>query len=93
MPFVSDTFDVETEAAVEAFQKLMGLDADGTVGRDTWNALTEEYKKVYAQAKEAGQNYNFDREYASFRKMSPGPLTDFFAAVLREYGQIPAVFI
>ena len=69
MPFVSDTFDVETEAAVEAFQKLMGLDADGTVGRDTWNALTEEYKKVYAQAKEAGQNYNFDREYASFRKM------------------------
>ena len=34
-----------TRSAVEAFQKLFGLTADGKVGKITWNKLMDEYNK------------------------------------------------
>ena len=32
-------FGAETDAGVRAFQRAMGLAADGMVGKDTWTAL------------------------------------------------------
>ncbi len=36
---IDDDFGAGTEVAVTAFQSRHGLDVDGIVGRDTWNAL------------------------------------------------------
>lgn len=36
---VTGKFDVATEKAVKAYQKRKKLDADGVVGKDTWNVL------------------------------------------------------
>lgn len=39
-------FDAETEKAVRAFQETYGLNADGIVGRQTWNKLTSVYNDI-----------------------------------------------
>lgn len=45
---VTGNFGDQTEAAVIAFQKLMGLDPDGIVGRQTWNELYDAYLGIVA---------------------------------------------
>ena len=40
---VDGIFGSGTEAAVIAFQRRVGLTADGVVGRQTWNAMSEQY--------------------------------------------------
>ncbi len=39
-------FGEGTQSAVRAFQKSAGLSPDGIVGRDTWNAIVNEYNKI-----------------------------------------------
>ena len=39
---VNGNYDSETKAAVEAFQKITGLDVTGKVNYATWNALVKE---------------------------------------------------
>ncbi|MFB3224744.1 peptidoglycan-binding domain-containing protein [Exiguobacterium sp. PHA03] len=36
---VTGKYDKQTEAKVTAYQKRKKLDADGVVGKDTWNML------------------------------------------------------
>ena len=36
---IDEDFGAATEAVVMVFQRQQGLEADGIVGRDTWNAL------------------------------------------------------
>ena len=43
---VDGTYGAGTAAAVTAFQQLMGLTADGAVGRATWNKLSETFLSV-----------------------------------------------
>ncbi len=44
---VDGNFGSQTEAAVRAFQTQFELNADGIVGRNTWNALLREYFILY----------------------------------------------
>ena len=44
--YITGTYDENTENAVRLFQKANGLNADGIVGRDTWNALTAAYEQT-----------------------------------------------
>ena len=43
---LTGVFDAETEKAVRAFQETYGLNADGIVGRQTWNKLTSVYNDI-----------------------------------------------
>lgn len=45
---IDGVFGESTRLAVEAFQTSEGLNADGIVGRDTWNALVERYDQILA---------------------------------------------
>ena len=40
---VDGSFGQSTENAVKAFQKMVGLTADGIIGRDTWKAISDSY--------------------------------------------------
>lgn len=46
-PYDGD-FGPATRRAVEAFQQSEGINADGVVGRDTWNALLRRYDELIA---------------------------------------------
>lgn len=50
---VDGTFGVETENAVKEFQRLVRLNEDGIVGRDTWNALNSAVSNMLVPAEEA----------------------------------------
>lgn len=43
---INGVYDEQTEAAVRAFQTQYGLEADGIVGRNTWNALQDAYEGI-----------------------------------------------
>lgn len=43
---VDGVFGRQTTEAVQAFQRLAGLNPDGVVGRNTWNALERAYQDV-----------------------------------------------
>ena len=45
---VTGNFGKQTENAVKAFQTLSGLNPDGIVGRQTWNALYDAYLGIVA---------------------------------------------
>ena len=45
---VTGNFGEQTENAVKAFQTLSGLNPDGIVGRQTWNALYDAYLGIVA---------------------------------------------
>lgn len=49
IPSVSPTgyFGQRTEEAVTAFQRLNGIEPNGTVGAETWNAITSLYNDLY----------------------------------------------
>jgi peptidoglycan hydrolase-like protein with peptidoglycan-binding domain len=44
---VTGYFGEQTQAAVQAVQRLYGLDANGIVGVITWNAITSLYNDLY----------------------------------------------
>ena len=44
--YITGTYDANTENAVRIFQQQNGLAADGIVGRQTWNALTNAYERT-----------------------------------------------
>lgn len=54
---ITGTFDDATRDAVYAFQNYSGLMVDGIVGRDTWNALQDDYDAIIR---------NLPQEYQSF---------------------------
>ena len=49
---IDGIFGPETERAIRVFQQQQGLTADGIVGRDTWDALTNAYNQVRASLPE-----------------------------------------
>ncbi|MBE6599973.1 MAG: spore cortex-lytic protein [Ruminococcaceae bacterium] len=46
--YITGTYDQNTENAVRQFQAANGLNPDGIVGRETWNALTDAYERTIA---------------------------------------------
>ena len=44
---VTGYFGTQTQNAVTAFQRAMGITPNGTVGSVTWNAITELYSDLY----------------------------------------------
>ena len=48
IPFINGVFDLETENAVRAFQRIFSLDPDGVVGKATWYKI----KQVFTAVKE-----------------------------------------
>ncbi len=44
--YITGTYDANTENAVRIFQQQNGLTADGIVGRQTWNVLTNVYERT-----------------------------------------------
>ena len=43
---VNGNFNEQTESAVRAFQQQFGLDEDGIVGRQTWQAMEDVYESI-----------------------------------------------
>lgn len=61
---ITGTFDTATRDAVYAFQRYSGLSVDGIVGRDTWNALQDDYESLLR---------NLPQEYQQFlQEIYPG---------------------
>ena len=56
-PAVDGIFGSGTEAAVRAFQAKYGLTVDGIVGRDTWNALFDQYNSIQDDINPGGAAY------------------------------------
>ncbi len=46
---VTGNYDAQTTSAVRAFQTFFGLDADGIVGRNTWNKLYDAFETIRPQ--------------------------------------------
>ena len=51
---IDGVFGPRTREAVEAYQRMMGLTADGIVGRTTWNTLVSTYQSVLAVQPDQG---------------------------------------
>ena len=61
---ITDTFDQAMLDAVYAFQSSYGLNVDGVVGRNTWNALQNVYEQTL---------YTLPADYQEFaREVYPG---------------------
>ena len=57
---VTGTFDEQTQAAVEAFQREFGLSPNGLVGANTWNRIASLYEDLtVGMEKQIGQNPNY----------------------------------
>lgn len=52
---IDGIFGERTRDAVLAFQREEGLDADGIVGRDTWNMINDRYFEIIASLPEGGE--------------------------------------
>lgn len=62
---VNGTFDEQTQAAVEAFQREFGLSPNGLVGPNTWNRIASLYEDLtVGMERQLGQNpgYTLERE-------------------------------
>ena len=59
IPAVTGVFDAATRDAVQAFQRVFGLSADGVVGKATWYALVRLYVAVTRLAELVSQGQNF----------------------------------
>jgi N-acetylmuramoyl-L-alanine amidase len=58
-PSITENFGPVTESAVKLFQKSVGLDDDGVVGRDTWDALSKKVV-VLKPVSTGGKDENFE---------------------------------
>lgn len=54
---ITGTFDSATRDAVYAFQNYSGLMVDGIVGRDTWNALQDDYDAIIRDLPQEYQSF------------------------------------
>ena len=54
---ITGTFDEATRDAVYAFQSTSGLTVDGIVGRDTWNALQDDYDALIRELPQEYQQF------------------------------------
>ncbi len=54
---ITGTFDEATRDAVYAFQSTGGLPVDGIVGRDTWNALQDDYDALIRELPQEYQQF------------------------------------
>lgn len=70
-------FGPATEAAVMAFQRIMGLAADGVIGLNTWNSIVSSYNLILMSAGDAysvsaystGFSYTEQNPYENFMRM------------------------
>ena len=59
IPAVDGIFGARTEAAVQKFQQVFGLDVDGVVGKATWYAVVRLYVAVTSLAELRSQGQRF----------------------------------
>ncbi|MDR1000707.1 MAG: peptidoglycan-binding protein [Clostridiales bacterium] len=76
-------FDEQTKRSVEAFQSTFNLDADGIIGKATWNKITY----IYAAVKKLGEE-DSEGEYIGISKTPPtvtiGSSSDYNQSNIRE---------
>lgn len=58
-PSRNGQFDAQTRSSVIAFQNMMGLTADGIVGKNTWNELYDVYLGIINSTKPPTPNPNY----------------------------------
>ncbi len=96
-PAYDGVFGSGTRAAVESFQRSEGLNADGVVGRETWNALLRRYDELIATLPSLVGEENASTAYPG-RFLSVGQegedvlrLQRFINLAADRYGYIPKV--
>ena len=86
---VDNTFTSETEAAVQAFQRIFNLTPDGIIGPGTWNKINYIYVAVTRLAELNGeQEQLLPQPTAIFKVGSTGPyvqLAQYFLRVIANY--------
>ena len=96
-PAYDGVFGSGTRASVESFQRSEGLNADGVVGRETWNALLRRYDELIATLPSLVGEENASTAYPG-RFLSVGQegedvlrLQRFINLAADRYGYIPKV--
>lgn len=70
---VTGFYDVNTEAAVQSFQKIFNLDPDGVVGKATWYKIKSIYNGVKELSELKSEGLSFDEVSRIYAKaLKPG---------------------